>query len=55
MPDGWERIHPDFYRAITGYLKAGNNEHDDAPDALTGTVERRSKQARVDVQGIFGY
>lgn len=55
MPDGWERTHHDFYRALTGYLKAGSNEHDDAPDALTGTVERRSKNSRVDVQGIFGY
>lgn len=55
MPEGWERLFPEFYKAITGYLKAGSNEHDDAPDALTGTIERRNKNSKVDVAGIFGY
>lgn len=54
MPDGWERTFPDFNRALTGYLKAGSNEHDDAPDALTGTIERRKKHSTIDVQSIFG-
>lgn len=26
-------------------MKVGDNKHDDAPDALTGTVERRLKDA----------
>lgn len=40
-PDGWEHLWPDYYSAMTGYLKTGKNEHDDAPDATTGTVEQR--------------
>ncbi|MDU1889659.1 MAG: phage terminase large subunit [Dysgonomonas sp.] len=43
FPKGWERIWPDFYDALTRYMKVGNNKHDDAPDALTGTIERRLK------------
>lgn len=54
MPEGWERLFPEFNKAITGYLKAGKNEHDDAPDALTGTVEKRKKRGRVDVSSLFG-
>lgn len=41
MPEGWERNMPEFCKALGGYLKAGKNEHDDAPDALTGTIEQR--------------
>lgn len=55
MPEGWKRMFPDFATAILGYLKAGQNAHDDAPDALTGTVERRKKGSSVDVAAIFGY
>lgn len=54
MPDGWERTFPEFNKAITGYLKAGKNEHDDAPDALTGTIEKRKKRGKVDVSYLFG-
>lgn len=41
MPADWERRWPEFARDILKYRKEGKNEHDDAPDALTGTVERR--------------
>lgn len=41
MPEDWERRWPEFARDILKYRKEGKNEHDDAPDALTGTVERR--------------
>ena len=54
MPEGWERLFPEFNKAITGYLKAGKNEHDDAPDALTGTIEKRKKRGKVDVSYLFG-
>lgn len=39
FPDGWERLWPEFYAAITNYMKIGNNAHDDAPDVLSGMVE----------------
>jgi predicted phage terminase large subunit-like protein len=42
MPQGWKHLFPDFAKDICGYLKAGQNAHDDAPDALTGTIERRN-------------
>ncbi|NDW11960.1 terminase [Bacteroides sp. 214] len=55
MPQGWVKLFPDFAKAINGYLKIGKNKHDDAPDALTGTVEKRKKRAKQDVAGLFGY
>lgn len=41
FPSDWERRWPEFARAIKSYRKEGGNAHDDAPDALTGTVEMR--------------
>ena len=56
MPLGWQRRFPEFAVALTGYLKMGTNAHDDAPDALTGTVEFRRKASSASaVAGLFGY
>ena len=55
MPQGWMRLFPEFSNAINGYLKVGKNPHDDAPDALTGCVEKRKKRTKQDVAGLFGY
>lgn len=41
FPAGWDKRWPKFYNALTGYKKEGGNEHDDAPDCLTGTFEQR--------------
>ena len=55
FPKGWERLWPDFYNALTRYMKVGKNDHDDAPDALTGTVEQRPKKKRTqDLSELFG-
>jgi predicted phage terminase large subunit-like protein len=43
MPVGWDKMWPLFYKSLTSYMKIGKNDHDDAEDALTGTVEQRSK------------
>ena len=42
-PEGWENKFPIFARALKSYMKTGGNAHDDAPDALTGTIERRDE------------
>ena len=42
FPKGWEHLYPKFHQDITQYKKVGKNAHDDAPDALTGTIEKRS-------------
>lgn len=55
MPQGWKKLFPEFSKTILGYLKIGKNKHDDAPDALTGTVEKRKKRAKQDIAGLFGY
>lgn len=39
FPVNWEDRFPEFARAIKEYQKEGKNEHDDAPDALTGVYE----------------
>ncbi len=44
FPEGWEKRWPAFWSAIVHYKKEGKNAHDDAPDALTGTVEKRTDQ-----------
>ena len=45
FPVDWERRWPEFARAVKSYRKEGRNAHDDAPDALTGTVEKRGEGA----------
>lgn len=39
FPVNWEDRWPDFARDIKKYQREGKNEHDDAPDALTGVYE----------------
>lgn len=39
FPVNWQDRWPDFAKAITRYQREGKNEHDDAPDALTGVYE----------------
>lgn len=40
FPVGWSQKWPLFYNALNTYQKSGKNKHDDAPDALTGLVEK---------------
>lgn len=40
FPRDWKERWPEFYRHLTEFQKAGTNKHDDAPDALTGLVEK---------------
>lgn len=54
MPQGWIVLFPAFANAILNYTRVGKNAHDDAPDCLTGTVEKRKKHAKQDVAGMFG-
>lgn len=55
FPTQWAHLWPKFYKAITQYKKQGTNAHDDAPDALTGTVEKRpdGKQPISKLKRIF--
>lgn len=39
FPVNWEDRFPEFARDIKKYQREGKNEHDDAPDALTGVYE----------------
>ena len=54
MPEGWMKLFPEFASAINGYMKIGKNPHDDAPDALTGTIEKRKDKVKSDVASLFG-
>ena len=40
MPSDWEYRWKEFADALKGYRKTGKNAHDDAPDALTGCIEK---------------
>lgn len=41
MPKGWQTLFPEFASQVLGYMKIGNNDHDDGPDCLSGIVEQR--------------
>lgn len=46
FPEGWERKWPKFHQALTSYRKDNKkrNQHDDAPDCLTGVWEMHSRK-----------
>lgn len=48
FPEGWEKKWPKFYQALTSYRKDNKkrNQHDDAPDGITGVWEMHSKKMR---------
>jgi len=39
-PEGWQSKWPEFSDAIRRYTSKGKNKHDDAPDVLTGIIEK---------------
>lgn len=47
FPEGWEKKWPKFYNALMSYRKDNKkkNQHDDAPDCLTGVWEMHSRKA----------
>lgn len=54
FPAGWDHMWPQFYQHLTTYMKTGKNDHDDAEDALTGTVEERPNgRAQKNLAGYF--
>lgn len=53
FPRGWRDRWPLLYDVLTNYKKTGKNAHDDAPDALTGTVEFRPKTNRKSASKFF--
>lgn len=46
FPEGWERKWPKFYKALMSYRKDNKkrNQHDDAPDCLTGVYEMHARK-----------
>lgn len=44
FPVNWKDKWPDYYKAMTTYLKEAKNKHDDAPDATTGVAENVEKK-----------
>lgn len=40
FPEGWKDKWPVFYESVINYQKEGKNSHDDAPDTLTGLIEK---------------
>ena len=53
FPHDWKKRWPQFYRDVTGFQRAGQNEHDDAPDALTGVYEKINRtKNRMKVGGL---
>ncbi len=56
MPAGWKKLFPDFATDVLSYMRVGNNPHDDAPDVLTGMVEKMNATLNIDdYADYFGY
>jgi predicted phage terminase large subunit-like protein len=53
FPKGWASMWPEFHSALTNYMKVGKNEHDDAPDSVTGAIEQRGKSYVRNYEGYF--
>lgn len=53
MPLDWKKRFPTFARDLMGYLKEGTNPHDDAPDALTGSVECRQPPRKIPLSELL--
>ena len=49
FPKNWSNKWNDFYNALIKYQAEGKNEHDDAPDALTGVAEHCLKKQGVSI------
>lgn len=47
FPKDWDKLYPEFYRAVTEYQRTGKNAHDDAPDCLTSLVESNFKSGGI--------
>lgn len=47
FPESWERKWPKFYKALMSYRKDNKkrNQHDDAPDCLTGVYEMHARKS----------
>lgn len=52
FPEDWSIRWPAFYNALTTYQKESKNEHDDAPDTLTGIIEFGTKRVKAHVPEI---
>lgn len=53
FPVDWEERWPLFAKSIKSYRKEGKNAHDDAPDVLSGMIEKRGKIKKVNLTGVF--
>lgn len=56
MPKDWKLRFPQFYKDVVGYRKEGKNANDDAPDALTGMVEKFGVRIKggISFKSMFG-
>lgn len=55
FPRDWESRWSEFASALKSYRKEGRNAHDDAPDALTGTFEKRGSGCSLTNEEIFSH
>lgn len=53
FPKQWKTLYFDFANSIISFMKTGHNNHDDGPDALTGTVEMRKPNAHINKQQVY--
>lgn len=49
FPRDWKSRWPEFYQALVRYQREGKNLHDDAPDALTGVIEKMEERVRMKI------
>jgi predicted phage terminase large subunit-like protein len=55
FPEGWDKMWPQFYKSVAGYLATGKNKNDDAEDALTMIVEEEIDRKPNTLKSQLGY
>lgn len=53
FPKNWDALWPEFANAVKSFRKEGRNKNDDAPDVLTGMVEKRSNKRTLTDEEIY--
>lgn len=53
FPSDWQTRWPEFSRGLLSYRKEGRNAHDDAPDAITGIVEKMNNRKPISDEEIL--
>ena len=53
FPSDWDRRWREFYNDVKSFRKEGRNAHDDAPDVLTGMIEKMTRRPQTSDEDLL--